>query len=552
MTTCNFIITAYLKFQKTCGYSVLLVCTALLFGCGGGSGTTQTSVSSLAVSSLKIASSLTASSRLSSSSITSSTSSVVSSSSATSSVGATYYVATTGSNSYPGTITQPWKSITYAVSNTSVVAAGDTIFVKAGLYTGENIVFTKNNVSLIGYKNTPGDSPALLANAADPFAPFDENEQPLIDGGDRASGTGINLRERSGITLKNISVINFAYGITAGSSSQSFLENHVLDNVNVSTIGDINDDYSGVALQFGSLGTRFSNNNKITNSLIVNAAAEGLTFAGNNNTADNVKVYCNDTSNDNAGTDYYVTVFGNNNTVKNSLVNRKAGLYHTGHGFSVKTNAQQVVDRGADLPVINSENNTFTNNTAVNTGESFVVRHRGARFNLFSDNIAYGTHSGTGDSGEGNGIVIRDGASDNHFINMKIENTDAAIVFVDTVEDGDTGSNPPGHPGNNNVIDGAQIKNSYIGVSFSSNGVQSDAGANTIKNSDFFHTRYMHYVARHATQMSYINNTYTGTNAIVPKPGGYFSGYAYKSDIIPSQFSSCTYQDIEGGMPSGF
>jgi hypothetical protein len=463
-----------------------------------------------------------------------------------------YYVSPQGSNSDSGESLYPWRTITYAVSNASAAKAGDAIFVRSGLYKGESIVFEKDNLSVIGYKYYPGDSPMILANSADPFLPFDQNEQPLIDGENRALGIGINLRERTAITLKNISLINYAYGVIAGNSSQSFQENHVLDNVNVSTIGDVNNSYSGVAMGFGTLGTKFSNNNKITNSLIVNAAAEGLTFAGNNNVADNVKVYCNDTTNDKAATDYYVTVFGNNNTVKNSLVSRKAGLYHSGHGFSVKTNAQQIVDDGANLPVINSEYNSFITNTAINVGEGFVVRHRGARFNVFKDNIAYGTHAGSGDSGEGSGIVIRDGASDNNFINTKMENTDAAIVFIDSVEDGDTGANPPGHPGNNNVIDGAQVKNSYIGVSFSSYSVPSDAGANTIKNSSFFLTRYMHRMARHATKMSYINNIYSGTNAVVPKPGGYFSGYTYKSDIIPSQFSNCTYQDIEGGMPSGF
>ena len=47
----------------------------------------------------------------------------------------------------------------------------------------------------------------------------------------------------------------------------------------------------------------------------------------------------------------------------------------------------------------------------------------------------------------------------------------------------------------------------YVGVRFSDNGVQSDAGANTIQNCEFIQTRYLHDVVRHATFMRYINNT---------------------------------------------
>ncbi len=46
----------------------------------------------------------------------------------------TFYVATNGSNSNPGTITEPWLTISYAASPASGVVAGDTIKVRAGNY----------------------------------------------------------------------------------------------------------------------------------------------------------------------------------------------------------------------------------------------------------------------------------------------------------------------------------------------------------------------------------------------------------------------------------
>jgi hypothetical protein len=44
------------------------------------------------------------------------------------------YVALNGSNSNPGTITQPWRTISYAVGSSSGVHAGDTIIVRQGNY----------------------------------------------------------------------------------------------------------------------------------------------------------------------------------------------------------------------------------------------------------------------------------------------------------------------------------------------------------------------------------------------------------------------------------
>ena len=46
---------------------------------------------------------------------------------------ATYYVATTGSDSNPGSVSAPWRTIRFAVSRLS---AGDTLYIRGGLYTG--------------------------------------------------------------------------------------------------------------------------------------------------------------------------------------------------------------------------------------------------------------------------------------------------------------------------------------------------------------------------------------------------------------------------------
>lgn len=463
-----------------------------------------------------------------------------------------FYVSTSGSNSHPGTQDKPWRTVAYAVSSASPAPPGSTIYVRAGLYTGENVVCEKDNLRVIGYRHTPGDQPPILCNKETPYVPFDPADMPVLDGGNRASGTGIDLRGRRNILLRNMCATRYAIGVRAGNPSQNFIENHKLENVNVSTVGATDAPYSGHGITLGSMGTLYSNGVTVRDSLIVNAGAEGLTLNGNENVATNVKVYCNDTTTIASATDYYIIVTGNKNIVENSVVTRTPLLPHQGHGFSIKSNAEQVIDRGLQVPIVNPTGNLFRNNVAVNVGEGFVVRHRGVRFNTFRDNRAMGTHTGSGNCGEGNGISIRDGASDNVFINTKIVNVCSAIRFRDTTEDGDTIPNPPGHPGNNNLIDGAEVRNAYYGIDFNDYSIQSDAGANTIMNSRFALTRVLFNVNRHATQMRYLNISFEGTADVTPPPGGSFHRGSFKSDIVPSQFTGCTFTGIEGGVPPAF
>ena len=73
---------------------------------------------------------------------------------------ATYYVATTGSDSNPGTEEKPWRTVAYA---TLKLTAGDTIYVKNGTYT-EGMIYIKQSgtasapAKLLAY---PGHAPVI-------------------------------------------------------------------------------------------------------------------------------------------------------------------------------------------------------------------------------------------------------------------------------------------------------------------------------------------------------------------------------------------------------
>lgn len=57
---------------------------------------------------------------------------------------ATYYVATTGNDSWPGSSTQPWRTLIKAATT---MVAGDTTIVRNGIYTEDRIIFRNSGTS---------------------------------------------------------------------------------------------------------------------------------------------------------------------------------------------------------------------------------------------------------------------------------------------------------------------------------------------------------------------------------------------------------------------
>lgn len=73
---------------------------------------------------------------------------------------ATYYVATTGSDSNPGTVKEPWRTIAKAVN---AMVAGDTTYVRDGTYYEGEMRFRRTGAPSAPIKllNYPGESPVI-------------------------------------------------------------------------------------------------------------------------------------------------------------------------------------------------------------------------------------------------------------------------------------------------------------------------------------------------------------------------------------------------------
>ncbi len=114
------------------------------------------------------------------------------------SVAAVYYVATTGNNANPGTSALPLRTIAYAVSK---MQAGDTTYVRGGIYLEDSIRFSKSGTSSL---------PIKLLNVA--------GQKPVIDFGKNVrsvaiqNGAGI-LKPIGYITIEGFEIRNGHFGI---------------------------------------------------------------------------------------------------------------------------------------------------------------------------------------------------------------------------------------------------------------------------------------------------------------------------------------------------
>jgi hypothetical protein len=106
--------------------------------------------------------------------------------------GALYYVSTIGSDTNPGTESQPWKTIGKAASK---VMPGDTVYIRDGIYN-ESVSFT-----------TSGTEANVISIMAYP------GENPIIDGNNSIPGIGGSLLSINGdyIHVSGIEVRNSAY-----------------------------------------------------------------------------------------------------------------------------------------------------------------------------------------------------------------------------------------------------------------------------------------------------------------------------------------------------
>ncbi|MDD4198981.1 MAG: right-handed parallel beta-helix repeat-containing protein [Paludibacter sp.] len=296
-----------------------------------------------------------------------------------SSAATNYYVSLDGDNSYNGlTPDSAWRTITYSAIK---ARAGDTIFIKGGNYGHEHVTiyYPGTSTNPIVYKGYDGT--------------------PVLDAGDY-DGKAISLYGKPYVTIKNIRVANYRYGIWVdGNSHHVIIDSCIADsccNTNYAQYG-----YDGYGFVIQS-----SNYCELRNcSATDNGGNNYFLSKSNYCTLDNCSAYSVQTANNQYITDYYfVLAWSSYNTIRNCYAEDVKGSYKGNHGFIVK-------DGGSGT--LHSTGNLFINCTAKKFEECFSFAH-GAYENKFDS--CYADNTGKRPA-FGFCLQNRDGAYDNIFSN---------------------------------------------------------------------------------------------------------------------------------------
>jgi hypothetical protein len=155
---------------------------------------------------------------------------------------ATYYVATTGADSNPGTMSQPFRSIARGVSSLN---AGDTLYIRDGTWTEQidmqvpNKSGTEGNyITVAGY---PGETVTLrFTDGANLYGPIKTRgdrgyfifKNLILDGVNDGNGTGWQIRDGNHhFIVQDLEIKNFKYnGIYVSGATDITIRNNRIHN----------------------------------------------------------------------------------------------------------------------------------------------------------------------------------------------------------------------------------------------------------------------------------------------------------------------------------
>lgn len=345
---------------------------------------------------------------------------------------ANYFVTPTGSPDNDGSndTTEAWE-LQHALST---AAAGDVVWVKAGIYEGYYVQTNNgtegNLITFIGYTNSPYDILFPYKNGE----PRDGSVYPLISEDREVEnvGTGFGLRINGNyVRVKNFHAQYYSQSIRLQGANSIFGNLAAFDSGNF-TSSSI---YNGVGIQI----TAGCENSLFEDLYSENSAAEGISVYGSNNIFERPTVWADDTLIN--PPDYYFTLLGNasHNKINGAYIRRNANLFHGGHGLSVKSKEG------------NAQYNVFTNFEIYNT--FLEIQFSNAAYNQFIN----GKVINEWDNGNYGGVNIRNGA--HHNLLQKVEIVNGDIKFNTNTEEAVNGAD-------DNVFDRVIVRDSPYGIRF--------------------------------------------------------------------------------------
>jgi hypothetical protein len=241
--------------------------------------------------------------------------------------GAVYYVATSGSDSNPGTQASPWRTIQHAATS---VKAGDTVNIRAGVY---------NEAVTPSVSGSAAAGPITFQSYPGEIATIDGKGLKVVNG---QSGL-FNISNRDYITVSGLEIRNFTSSsdsqvpvgiyVSGADSNIQLLSNHVH---NITTTAPANpDNCASSALGIAIYGTQAP------------ASINNLTISGNE--VDHNKTGCSETLTLNGNVESF--------TVTGNLIHDNDNIGIDAIGYE-KTSPQTAYDR--------ARNGTISGNTIYN------------------------------------------------------------------------------------------------------------------------------------------------------------------------------------------
>jgi len=235
-------------------------------------------------------------------------------------------------------------------------------------------------------------------------------------------GTGIDLSYTNNVTLQNVKVSNFSYGISLTESSHNTITDSTASN---NTFGiflygsSYNNTISGNTALNNSDGIflTFGYNNTITGNTISNNTSNGIqlyssnhnTIAGNTASNNTFGIFLFDSS--------YNNITGNvasNNNDDGILLVASSNNTISGNNITGNANSGIRLDSSSDSAI--SENNISKNNYA-------------GVFLLYSSNITVSGNNVTGNSGKGDGIYLHYSSDNTILKNMDFSDSSIGVLL---------------------------------------------------------------------------------------------------------------------------
>lgn len=250
-------------------------------------------------------------------------------------------------------------------------AAGQTIWIKAGAYSGGHELNNSGSVSspikFKGYTTDIGDldndyivDDFTYTNSTNAESQIDNTKYPVLTGNGTYGVYGFYLNNEDYVIFKNIQIKKFYYNFWAIGAYESIVLENMTTALAFSTTTNIG---GGLGIYSGTTttGYRF----RINKCLSFDNGGVNLRLYGNYNAITNSETYSGIDSEQSS--DYYISLYQSQECiVYNNTAERIGDIEHGGHGIGSKNHNGNYVYQ---------EHNLFSHNITTNISEAFYLAH---------------------------------------------------------------------------------------------------------------------------------------------------------------------------------